>query len=426
MTQSIFQKYLASFKAIVKSIEERVNGKKTTQTYLYKDMLKKELSVDLKWETLSVNGAIVAADVVSLSSSLPLKSRGSVAQASGDIPKIGMKKQMTEKQLTDIDVLKARSVSDKILVDKIFDDTVSCILGIHEKLEYIFLKGLSSGVALVDDDTNTGTGIRVDYGYLDANKFGATTAAWSNPATATPIKDIKNVLSVAKARGVMHRVIMMDTLTFDNFAQSADVRNHFAFMMNFAGTNIPIPNLEQINSMMQKNFNITIVVVDRTVTIEKNGVRTTVSPWEANKVVFLENAKVGKLWYGILAEESRLSPKVMYEKSDFILVKKWSTEEPFAEFTSSQCLAIPAINNVDTVYILDCEELATDAQTEGDSTFDYDGNSYTKASVIAAINTAMGKTLAKSSNTDTKLLEYINALTKEQVAVFEANITLAV
>ena len=229
MEQSIFQKYLATFKAIVKSIEERVNGKKTAQTYLHKNMLTEEMSVDLKWETLSVNGSIVAADVVSLDSSLPLKARGSITQASGNIPKLGMKKKMTEKQLTDIDVLKARGVADNVIVQKIFDDTGACIMGIHEKLEYIFLKGLSSGVALVDDDTNVGTGIRVDYGYLTSNKFGASVAGWSDSSNAKPITDIQNVITAAKAKGVIHRVIMMDTFTFDKFAAAAQTREHFAF-----------------------------------------------------------------------------------------------------------------------------------------------------------------------------------------------------
>jgi len=427
MNQSLFVQFLAYFKAIAKTIEEKVNGKKTELTYLYKEMLTEELSVDLQWKSLTVNSNIVAADIVALDSALPLKKRDSFGTASGDIPKLGMKLQLSEKQMSDIDVLKARNVETSILVDKIFQDQVKATMGIHEKLEFIFLQGLSSGIGLVEDENNVGTGIRVDYGYLASNKFGAS-LPWSNP-NAKPIDDIKRVIKEARAKGDNIKVLMMSDTTFDKLAENAQTRQNFAFSQNFSGenANIPTPDFEQVNALMQRKFGLTIVVVDRTVTTERDGVRTVHTPWATNNVIFLTSPKVGKLAYGILAEETRKSPKVMYEKSgSFILLKKWSTEEPFAEFTSSQALALPVINNVSSIYLLNCEEAATDAQTEGDANFAYKGTSYTRTSVIAAINLALGSTKAKSTNTDVTLLKYVNELSDDQILVFEANITEAV
>jgi Phage major capsid protein E len=425
MNQSLFVQFIAYFKAIAKSIEEKVNGKKTELTYLYKEMLTEELSVDLQWKSLTVNSNIVAADIVALDSALPLKKRDSFGTASGDIPKIGLKMQLSEKQMSDIDVLKARNVETSILVDKIFQDQVKATMGIHEKLEFIFLQGLSSGIGLVEDENNTGTGIRVDYGYLGSNKFGVTTK-WSD-ANAKPIDDIKRVLKQAKAKGDVIRVLMMSDTTFDKLADNAQTRENFAFSQNFIGSNIPTPDVEQVNALMQRKFGLTIVIVDRTVTTERDGVRTVHTPWATDNLIFLTSPKVGKLAYGILAEETRKSNKVMYEKSgSFILLKKWSTEEPFAEFTSSQALALPVINNVSSIYLLNCEENVTDSQTEGDANFAYKAVNYTRTSVIAAINLAVGRTLAKTSNTDATLLKYVNELSDEQVLVFEANITASV
>ncbi|WP_208111295.1 major capsid protein [Flavobacterium chryseum] len=393
-------------------------------TYLYKEMLTEELSVDLQWKSLTVNSNIVAADIVALDSALPLKKRDSFGAASGDIPKSGMKLQLTEKQMTDIDVLKARNVETAVLVDKIFQDEVKCTMGIHEKMEFIFLQGLSTGVGLVEEENNVGTGVRVDYGYLAANKFGAS-VVWSDP-NSKPIDDIKRIVKTAKAKGDAIKLLMMSDTTFDKFAENQQTRENYAFTQNFVGTAIPVPDLEQINSMMQRKFGLVIVVVDRTVTTERDGVRTVHTPWSVNNVIFLTSSKVGKLNYGILAEETRKSPKVMYEKSgSFILLKKWSTEEPFAEFTSSQAIAIPVINNVSSIYLLNVEEAVADAQTEGDANVNYKTVNYTKTSVIAAINLATGKTTAKSTNTDATLQKYINELSEEQVLVFEANIVAA-
>ena len=425
MNQSLFVQFLAYFQLLAKTIEEKVNGKKTELTYLYKEMLTEELSVDLQWKSLTVNSNIVAADIVALDSALPLKKRDSFGTASGDIPKIGLKMKLTEKQMSDIDVLKSRNVETSILVDKIFEDAKKATMGIHEKLEFIFLQGLSTGIGLVEDENNVGTGIRVDYGYLDSNKFGAS-LPWSD-TNAKPIDDIKRVIKEARAKGDNIKVLMMSDTTFDKLAENAQTRENFAFSQNFVGTNIPTPDLEQVNALMQRKFGLTIVVVDRTVTTERDGVRTVHTPWAADNVIFLTSPKVGKLAYGILAEETRKSPKVMYEKSgSFILLKKWSTEEPFAEFTSSQCLALPVINNVSSIYLLNTEEAATDTQTEGDANFDYKGTEYTKASVVASYLLIKPNSTITIATTDAQLLSLINKLSEEQELAFVAELVEAV
>ncbi|WP_083342552.1 major capsid protein [Flavobacterium tructae] len=424
MNQSLFVQFMAYFKAIAKTIEEKVNGKKTELTYLYKEMLTEELSVDLQWKSLTVNSNIVAADIVALDSALPLKKRDSFGTASGDIPKSGMKLQLTEKQMTDIDVLKARNVETAVLVDKIFQDEVKCTMGVHEKMELIFLQGLSTGIGLVEDENNVGTGVRVDYGYVASNKFGAS-VVWSN-ANAKPIDDISRIVKVAKSKGDQIKFLMMSDDTFDKFASNQQTREQYAFSQNFVGTAIPVPDLEQVNAMLQRKFKLSIIVVDRTVTTERDGIRTIHTPWAVDNVIFLTSNKVGKLAYGILAEETRKSSKVMYEKSgSFILLKKWSTEEPFAEFTSSQALALPVINNVSSIYLLNVEEAVADVQTEGDGNFAYKGTNYTKVSVVAAYKMIKPNSTITTSTSDANIMSGINKLSDEQVLIFEANIVAA-
>lgn len=425
MKESLFVKYTAWLSAIILGVITKVNGGKTELSYLHKSMLTEELSTDLKWSTLAVNSTIVAADVVAMDSPLPLKKRDAIGTADGEIAKLGMKKQMSEKQLSDIDILVSKKVENKIIVEKIFNDAIACTMGILEKIEYIFLTSLSNGVGLVEDTENVGTGIRIDFGYKAANKFGVV-KPWSD-STSLPLDDIKNVLKTAKSAGVSLKFMMMDQSTFDNLADNAQTKQYFAFSQGFVGANIPVPDLEMVNAMLLKRFKLTIVIVDRTIITERDGVRTVKTPWAANKVIFLETQKVGRLMYGMLAEESRQSKAATYTKAgSFILLKKWSSEEPFAEYTSSQALAIPVIDAVDSIYSLDSEEAAVDAQTEADANFDYNGDSYTRTSVIAAINLATGKTTAKTSNTDATLLKYVNQLSDEQILVFEANIVEAV
>jgi hypothetical protein len=427
MKESLFVKYTSWLSAIILGVVTKINGGKTELSYLHKSMLTEELSTDLKWSTLTVNSTIVAADIVAMDSPLPLKKRDAIGTANGEITKLGMKKKLTEKQLSDIDTLVAKKVENKVIIEKIFNDAVSCTMGIYEKVEYVFLHALSTGVALIEDTENVGTGIRIDYGYSDANKFGVV-KAWSD-AAAKPIDDIVRVTKEARSKGVSLKFMMMDQNTFDNMAANDQVKQYFAFSQNFVGANVSPPDVEQMNSMLQKRYKLTIVIVDRTVITERDGIRTVQTPWAENKVVFLETQKVGRLVYGILAEETRQSKAATYAKAGkYILLKKWSEEEPFSEHTSSQALAIPVIDAVDSIYLLDSEEATAsiDVQTEGDAAYLYKTVSYTKTSVIAAINLAYEATKAKSTNLDATLAKYIDEMNEEQILIFEANIVASV
>lgn len=424
MKESLYVKYTSWLSAIILGVVTKINGGKTELSYLHKSMLTEELSTDLKWSTLTVNSTIVAADIVAMDSQLPLKKRDAIGTANGEIAKLGMKKKLSEKQLYDIDTLVAKKVENKVIIEKIFNDAVSCTMGIYEKVEYVFLKALSTGIALIEDTENVGTGIRIDYGYADANKFGVV-KAWSD-STSKPLDDVQRVIKEARSKGVSLRFMMMDQNTFDNMAANEQVRQYFAFSQNFVGSNIPIPDPEQVNYMLQKRYKLTIIIVNRTVITERDGVRTVQTPWAENKVIFLETQKVGRLIYGILAEETRQSKSATYAKAgNYILLKKWSEEEPFSEHTSSQALVIPVIDAVDSIYLLDSEEAVTDAQTEGDADFTYNEVDYTKASVADALKLAYPATKLTVASTDAKLLEAINKLSEEQILIFEANIVAA-
>jgi len=119
MKESLFVKYTSWLSAIILGVVTKINGGKTELSYLHKTMLTEELSTDLKWSTLTVNSTIVAADIVAMDSPLPLKKRDAIGTANGEITKLGMKKKLTEKQLSDIDTLVAKKVENKVIIEKI-------------------------------------------------------------------------------------------------------------------------------------------------------------------------------------------------------------------------------------------------------------------------------------------------------------------
>ena len=76
MNPSLFIEYIDKyFRLVIGKITEKINGKKTEEQLLHKTMLTEEYSADLTWGSTELNTSVVAADVVAMDSSLPLKKR---------------------------------------------------------------------------------------------------------------------------------------------------------------------------------------------------------------------------------------------------------------------------------------------------------------------------------------------------------------
>jgi hypothetical protein len=342
----------------IKTIET-LNGKNNEQalTYLFKTMLRKEFSYSGKWETISTLNTRVSADVVAMDSSLPPKRRDSIRKESGDIVKSGMELWLNESQLTELQEMAKQKEKEPIIVAKLFQDTPRVITGIYELIEKMFLEGLSTGVALIDKE-NTGTGVRLNYGYFDANKFGVS-ILWDNVA-AKPLDDILQALHKSKADGNSISRVYMDDITFENFAKTTQVKDYFAFSIGFLNSSIvPVPNLEKINAALKADnrYKFQIEIIDRKIINEKNGEREVVTPWDEGKVILTSTPQVGVLAWAHLAEQNSPVSGVSYQTvDDFILVSKFRQNRPsLAEYTTSQARVVPVICNVEQIYQIDAK-----------------------------------------------------------------------
>lgn len=355
MEKSLYLEYVQRyFPMLVTSIVERINEKRANQLpYLYKTLLNPTFSADGRWASVLAEYNRVAADVVALDSELPLKSRDAVETASGDIPKLGMKLYLTEKQMKDIDAMIAQGLSINQIVNKIFSDLPRCIEGVYERIEDIFLSMLSTGVGL--STRNNGTGIRINVGYFDANKFGVQ-VLWNEVEVATPIDDIQKAFDKALEDQNTITDVWMDDFALRNFYKSKQVREQYAFDNKVAvsGGNVPSLDFDKASQVFQTKWGVTLHRVARKIKTELNGVKQSHSPWQEGMVVFTCNEVLGDLVWTNTAEMTRPVGGVEYQTSDeFILLSKYSKNDPLREFTSSQAMVIPIINNVDAIYTLD-------------------------------------------------------------------------
>ena len=419
MEGSYFAEYVKKwFKILTSTIAEKLNDSKSPTAYLFKTMLKPTISADGRWDSLSVSRSIVAADVVDIDSSVPIKKRDAISRAGGEIPMMGIGMKKSAKMIQRIKYLAATGATEKQIVQMIFDDLPRVISGIYERLEMMYLQGLSTGVGLTIDDKNTGVGIRVSYGYKDSNRYGVK-VRWGKEGYV-PISDIERVITKAYENGDVITTIALDKAAYNQLRRSQEAKNLYASSSgNFTGNNHIIPTPSQFNSTIEDEYKVKFIVIDRIIRVEKDGNQTNVRPFAEDTLVFLTTEQVGSLVYAILAEQdSEYKVKnVDYQIVDgFILVSKYKETNPLREFTNAQAIALPVIENVDSIYILNTQEAqeVSDDEQEGDEGITLYGATYSKASVIDAMRAAGIRVAANIS--DEKLIEKINKLSNAEEA----------
>lgn len=338
------------------AITERLNEKRrTTLPYLYKDLLEPVFSADGRWSSILAEYTRVAADVVALDSELPLKSRDSIETATGNIPKMGMKLYLTEKQMKDIDSMIAQGMPLQRIVDAIFADTQRVIEGVWERIEDLFLSELSTGVGL--SSRNNGTGIRIDMNFYEANKF-APAALWT-AANSTPLDDIQKLVDKSIDDQNVITDAYLDDTALNLLYRNSQVRGQFAFNQGIAtdGTSvIPVLDFDKVSQIFMTKWNIRLHRVNRKIKTEINGVKANHAPWAKGTIAFVCDDILGSLVWTNVAESTRPVDGVLYQTVDeYLLTSKYSTTDPLREFTSSQAMVVPIINNVDRVYLFDTQ-----------------------------------------------------------------------
>lgn len=435
MKESLFIQFIASiWPKLGLYIKEKEAPVK--RTYLHKTMLTPVYSSDQKWEGTSAKTTYVAADMVAMDSPLPIKKRGTLATSNGKLPKVGMKKILRETEINAINIMKAhyatatndeakKSEKQRILT-KLLNDGEACSIGIDEKNEANFLTALSDGVLLVEDEDNIGTGLRVNFGYLDDNTFGTITKGHVS------YEDIENIKSKADADGNTITTLMLAKSKLNEIRKERWARELVADADDKVYTDdstLKVPSVKKFTEAFEDEFDIKLQVVDRSVIFEKNGVQKSKKPWNADRMVFLCSDVVGSLVWGSLAETTNPVDGVKYATVDqYKLISKFSKTDPLQEFTNGQSLVLPVIEDVDQIYVLDCTETksaevdTTAEQSDASDEFTtVNGKKYKKADLIAQLK-ALGVKIAKNAK-DEAVIAAINSLSDEQEAILFANVT---
>ena len=358
MEKSLYFEYTEQwFPGLVREIAEKLNEKRmgaNALTYLYREHLSPAYSADGRWASVTAEYTRVAADVVSLDSELPLKSRDAITTATGSIPKLGLKLYLTEKQMKDLDAMIATNTPPAQVIQNMFADVSRVIEAIYERLEDMFLSELSSGVGV--STRSGGTGVRIDVGFKDENQFKVATL-WSDTENSKPLDDIQAIFDKAMEDQNTITDVFADDIALNNFYKSKQVRGQYAFNQGIAtqtGSNIPVLDYEKAAQVLMTKWGITLHRVARKIKTELNGVKQNHTPWKSGVMTFTCSDQLGDLVWTNCAEATRPVAGVVYETvDDFILTSRYSQNDPLREFTASQAMVVPILSNVDQIYTID-------------------------------------------------------------------------
>lgn len=344
------------FPKLVLKIESTINDVDTAKgekPYYFKRFLGKKWSMDGRWEALSTYNQRIMADVIAMDSSIPLKSRPKISSATGEIPKLGMEMALNESDLTRLQLLVRANEDESRIAADLFRDVATCIVGPNERLEWMFLKGLSSGMTVVEDSENVGVEIRLNFQYRAENLFESATA-WV-PGQDRTLSLLRPMIQAAKNAGRPIRRLLMDSETLAIILESQDAADLYAKYSNsFMGASFS-PNAEQLNAATQREWGYVIEEVERVSRYQINGVDFDENPWEPGQIVGINNERLGDVVWSDLAEKNAPVAGVRYQTADdYILVSKYRLNRPsLKEITNSQARAVPVISDVAQIFKYD-------------------------------------------------------------------------
>lgn len=435
MNESLFIEFVkAIWPKLSLFVKETVNNSRKPLTYLHKELLRPVYSPDQKWEGTSANTNYVSADMVAMDSPLPLKKRDSLGVSSGTLPKVGLRRILQETDINNLNIMKSHYATATVdalkaaqmnqILNRITNDGVFCSVGIDELNEANFLKALSDGVIAVDDEKNTGTALRVDYGYPKSNQFATEVKGHINEDDITRVKDY------ADSKGCTITKIMMSLSTFNQMRKETWAK---MLVANSRGITLPsdpsklaVPTRTSFIEAFKGEYDIDIVTIDRSIQYEKGGKKASYKPWNNDKVVFLtDRPYLGSLVYGTLAEMTNPVQGVQYSTVEqYKLIARYSKNDPsLQEVTSGQALVLPVIEDVDQIFVLDistAEEVnaTEEAKDTTDAKVTIAGVTYIKASLITLMK-KQGISVAANASDET-IIKKINNLSSEEKTAFIA------
>lgn len=242
-------------------------------------------------------------------------------------------------------------------IRRVFDDVNALRTGAKAQVERMRMQLISSGKITVSGANKDGNDIQVTYNYDPSGKWEklnvkalSGTAKWDNPATATPIQDLIDLVRLASSRGVSIARAIISPRTFQKLANTAQVKNLFVIVGTT--TTVPQSDVEVINAIQAKTGVRFTIYGDS----YKDGDGKYHAYFPDDVVAFFPEGTLGYTTYGTTPEEadlmSRPSATVSVVDTGVAITQVREYGPPMVIKTVVSQLVLPKFPMMSSLYIL--------------------------------------------------------------------------
>lgn len=363
MDISVFGKY-AGAKAMVALVAKR-NEK--LQTPIYREFLDWDTpQISLSYKNVIGNERIAAmAAVHSSGGTAPLRERIGLQVYEGKIPYISHKYAMDEDKLREYLTLRDSSMitpeaAKQMTLNFIFDDVKLAVDGVENRIDFIFLRMIST--AKIDLTTSTNPD-GVALGRLSilpkAENIITPKVYWNDLEKATGIKDIQDAVNDIEAEiGSRPEVIFMNNYTLSLLLNQKSTADYFKKL----GQAAALMDLTKLNEFLTINKLPAVRVLNKKFKVQgTQGKSTKVDGFVNGAVTFAFAGKLGKVKNAINIQATRQSVNgsqgVYANVKDGIWIQKFSPEaEEMVEYTKGQAIAMPSLDGLDSIFFFNALE----------------------------------------------------------------------
>ena len=329
---------------------------------IWSKYLTDKFTLNLDWRAIQgVMENSPAASIIDFSSGKPIATRPTASKLSGELATMGNKYQMSKRELRELlelqDNIGKFGISSTDLVNFLFPDLKRATTGPHKTIDRLFLEAISNGEMTLTNVTNPKGVVwnsALDWGIAKHKTQGAV---WTDPATATPLADIRKVVEEWIDKGVEFKIMKMSRKTFNLMVATTEFKNSFSLELGSGNKKITalknqFLSVEAVNALMESIDLPMIEIINYSIAIEKkDGSRTSVRPFADNRVSFSVDNNYGDMLRTYCNEERKPNKAKSYAKSQNVLISKYADQDG-NEYTESEFNAFPVLNVVKHIAIL--------------------------------------------------------------------------
>lgn len=351
--KSIFGDYTENMSVLAKALEtQKVQP-------LYKNYLDWATpTVGLDFSTVIGKERLASmASVVDIDSNHPLRSRSAAYKVEGEVPAIKVARSLSQKQYRNYRMMQSiKTLSDaekvRAITKYILDDMKYVTDAVKFRINYMFLQMLSTGGLELTEDNNP-DGIVTDVvpvGFLPDNIIEASKNI--DDATSPIITNTKDVVETARANGDDIEKILVSRTLWNKIKRNKEFLDEMKAYFNPGSNARAVFTKENMNMYMVDNDMPQFEIIDAISRSEEDGKQKLLKPFSEETLVFVPAGKLGIIHNAFAIEEMEPNDNVEYTTVERILVSKWHERSPWAEKTAGECIAVPGLEAVESIYHL--------------------------------------------------------------------------